>query len=119
MDNTQLRLHPGSFVDVTIHAQPREALAVPSSAVLRTGQGDMVILSRGDGYFLPVYVETGIENGELTEITDGIQQGAEVAVNGQFLLDSAASMNAAVERMQSHEHMKLGDSLESEKHDAK
>jgi hypothetical protein len=36
-----------------------------------------------------------------------------VAVNGQFLLDSAASMNAAVERMQSHEHMT------PEMHDAK
>jgi Cu(I)/Ag(I) efflux system membrane fusion protein len=119
IDNTQLRLHPGSFVDITIHAQPRDALVVPSSAVLRTGQGDMVILSRGDGHFLPVYVETGIVNGEQTEITDGILPGVEVAVNGQFLLDSASSMNAAVERMQSHGHMKLGDSQELEMHDAK
>jgi Cu(I)/Ag(I) efflux system membrane fusion protein len=119
IDNSKLRLHPGSFVDVTIHAQPREALVVPSSAVLRTGQGDMVILSRGDGHFLPVYVETGIENGEWIEITDGIQAGAEVAVNGQFLLDSAASMSATIERMQSHEHMKPSNSPESEKHDAK
>ncbi len=119
IDNSKLRLHPGSFVDVTIHAQPHEALVVPRSAVLRTGQGDMVILSRGDGHFLPVYVETGIENGEWIAITDGIQPGAEVAVNGQFLLDSAASMSAAVERMQSHERMKPSDSLESKKHDAK
>ena len=63
--------------------------------------------------------ETGIENGEWIAITDGIQPGAEVAVNGQFLLDSAASMSAAVERMQSHERMKPSDSLESKKHDAK
>jgi Cu(I)/Ag(I) efflux system membrane fusion protein len=104
IDNSQFHLRPGSFVDVTIHAQPREALVVPSSAVLRSGQGDVVMLHRGEGRFLPVYVETGIESGDLIEITDGIQSGAEVAVNGQFLLDSASSMNAAVERMQSHEH---------------
>ena len=106
IDNSQLHLRPGGFVDMTIHTQAHEALVVPSSAVLRSGQGDVVMLHRGEGHFLPVYVETGIESGDLIEITDGIQQGAEVAVNGQFLLDSAASMSAAVERMQSHEHMK-------------
>src|ERR1039457_402363 len=119
IDNSQLHLRPGSFVDVTIHAQSHDALAVPSSAVLRTGEGNVVMLYRGEGNFLPVYVETGIETGDLIEITDGIQPGAEVAVNGQFLLDSAASMSAAVERMQSHERMKPSDSLESKKHDAK
>ena len=119
IDNSQLHLRPGSFVDVTIHAQSHDALAVPSSAVLRTGEGNVVMLYRGEGKFLPVYVDIGIENENLIEITDGIQQGAEVAVNGQFLLDSAASMSAAVERMQSHEHMKPSDSLEPEKHDAK
>ena len=105
IDNSQLHLRTGSFVDVTIHAQPHEALVVPSSAVLRSGKGNVVMLHRGEGHFLPVYVETGIETGDLIEITDGLQPGAEVAVNGQFLLDSAASMNAAVERMQSHEHI--------------
>jgi Cu(I)/Ag(I) efflux system membrane fusion protein len=104
IDNSQLHLRTGSFVDVIIHVQPHQALIVPSSAVLRTGEGNVVMLHRGEGHFLPVYVETGIENGDSIEITDGIQPGAEVAVNGQFLLDSAASMSAAVERMQSHEH---------------
>lgn len=113
IDNSQLHLRPGGFVDMTIHAQAHGALVVPSSAVLRSGQGDVVMLHRGEGHFLPVYVETGIESGDLIEITDGIQQGAEVAVNGQFLLDSAASMSAAVERMQSHEH------IAPEMHDAK
>ncbi len=113
IDNAQLHLRPGSFVAVTIHARPHEALVVPSSAVLRSGEGNVVMLHRGAGHFLPVYVETGIENGDTIEITDGLQPGAEVAVNGQFLLDSAASMNAAIERMQSHEHSA------PEMHDAK
>jgi Cu(I)/Ag(I) efflux system membrane fusion protein len=113
IDNSELHLRPGSFVDVSIHAQSHQALVVPSSAVLRTGEVNVVMLHRGEGHFLPVYVDTGIENGDLIEITDGLQPGAEVAVNGQFLLDSAASMNAAAERMQSHEH------TASETHDAK
>lgn len=101
IDNTRLHLRPGSFVDITIHANPHEALAIPRSAVIKTGRGDMVILSRGDGHFLPVRIETGIENEDWIEIVDGLHEGAEVAVNGQFLLDSAASMSAAVERMRS------------------
>lgn len=101
LDNSKLHLRPGSFVDVTIHSQPHEALVLPSSAVINTGHGDMVIMSRGEGHFLPVYVETGIESGDNIEITDGLLEGAEVAVNGQFLLDSAASMSAAAERMKS------------------
>lgn len=101
IDNTRLHLRPGSFVDVTIHAHPHEALAIPQSAVIKTGRGDMVILSRGNGHFLPVRIETGIENEDWIEIVDGLQEDAEVAVNGQFLLDSAASMSAAIERMRS------------------
>lgn len=102
-------LRPGSFVDVTIHALPHQGLTVPSSAVLRTGQGNLVMLHRGDGHFIPAYVDLGVENGESIEITDGLQMGAEIAVNGQFLLDSAASIGAAAQRMQSHHHDGMSD----------
>ena len=105
LDNSKLHLRPGSFVDVIIHAQPHDALVLPRSAVMHTGDGDMVMLSRGEGHFLPVHIETGVESGDEIEITDGMQEGAEVAANGQFLLDAAASMNAAAQRMQeAHTH---------------
>ena len=105
LDNSKLHLRPGSFVDAIIHAQPHEALVLPRSAVMHNGDGDMVMLSRGEGHFLPVHIETGIESGDEIEITDGLLEGAEVAANGQFLLDAAASMNAAAQRMQeTHMH---------------
>lgn len=105
LHNTNLRLRPGSFVDVIIHAQPHEALVLPRSSVIHTGQGDLVILFRGEGHFLPVNIETGIESGDWIEVVDGLLEGAEVAVNGQFLLDAAASLHDAAQRMQeSHKH---------------
>jgi Cu(I)/Ag(I) efflux system membrane fusion protein len=65
----------------------------------------LVILSRGEGHFLPVNIETGIESGDWIEVVDGLLEGAEVAVNGQFLLDAAASLHDAAQRMQeSHKH---------------
>jgi Cu(I)/Ag(I) efflux system membrane fusion protein len=105
LDNSKLHLRPGSFVDVIIHAQAHDALVLPRSAVMHTGDGDMVMLSRGEGHFLPVHIETGVESGDEIEITDGLQEGSEVATNGQFLLDAAASLNAAAQRMQeTHMH---------------
>ncbi|MFA7387530.1 MAG: efflux RND transporter periplasmic adaptor subunit [Thiohalobacteraceae bacterium] len=100
LDNTGLGLTPGTLVDAVLSTTPREVLALPRSAVFRSGQGDTVMLSRGDGRFVPVGVETGLETTNLVEITAGLQEGARVAVNGQFLLDAAASMNATRQRLQ-------------------
>lgn len=99
IDNRKLHLRPGSFVDVIIHAHSRKALAIPRSAVMRSGKGSFVMLHRGEGHFLPTKVETGAESGELVEISDGLQEGSQVAVNGQFLLDAAASLHDAMQRM--------------------
>lgn len=100
VNNAHPGLRPGAWVDVSIAARPRRVLAIPRSAVIRTGKGDRVMLARGDGHFMPVAVETGIENGDFVEIADGLAEGAQVAVNGQFLLDAAASMSDAMQRMQ-------------------
>ncbi len=112
IDNNRLHLRPGSFVDVTIHSQPRNALVLPRSAVIHTGRGDMVMISRGEGHFLPTYIDTGVETQDSIEVTDGLQAGAQVVINGQFLLDSAASLNAAAQRMMS------GQPMKADSHDA-
>lgn len=100
LDNPEQLLRPGKFVDVAIATRTRIALAIPRSALIRTGNGDRVILARGDGRFLPVSVEAGMESGDFIEIVDGLQEGAQVALNGQFMLDAAASLNDAARRMQ-------------------
>ncbi len=102
LDNARYHLRTGTFADVTIQIHPHKALVLPRSAVIYTGDGNMVMLSRGAGHFLPVPVTTGVESGDEIEIVDGLQENAEVAVNGQFLLDSASSLSAASERMHAH-----------------
>lgn len=99
VDNAGNMLPLGSFLDVIIHARQHKALAVPRSAVMRTGKGDFVIRAEGSGHFTPVKVETGIETADFIEITAGVQAEDQVAVNGQFLLDAAASMSDAAQRM--------------------
>lgn len=89
----------GEYATATIHTAPREVLAVPKSALLRTGHGNFVMRAEGHGHFMPVKVAAGIETAERVAIIDGLAAGDEVAVNGQFLLDAAASIADAAQRM--------------------
>lgn len=93
----------GEYAKVVIHATPHRVLAVPNTAVMRTGRGDFVMRAMGAGHFMPVRVVAGIEDGERIAIRDGLAAGAQVAVNGQFLLDAAASINDAAQRMHAAE----------------
>ena len=94
------RLRLGGLVDVTIELRPHPALVVPASAVARTGHGNFVMLARDEGHFLPVDVELGIEEAQDIEIVSGLQAGAQLASNAQFLLDAAASIEDSRERRQ-------------------
>lgn len=89
----------GEYAKVTIHATPRQVLSVPKTAVMRTGRGDFVMRAMGKGHFMPVKVSTGIESAERVAIRDGLEAGNQIAVNGQFLMDAAASIADAAQRM--------------------
>lgn len=88
----------GDYADVTLLSSPHEALSVPVSAVMRTGRGDFVMRALGNGHFMPQKIETGIANDDRIEIREGLEAGDQVAVNGQFLLDAAASIADAIQR---------------------
>lgn len=68
------------------------ALAVPTEAIIRTGQRTMVMVALGDGRFEPVAITLGPELGKLTVVTDGLTEGQQVVASAQFLLDSEASL---------------------------
>lgn len=101
--NPQARLKPGMYATVDFAAQERrEALLVPTEAVLRTGQRNVVIVAEtADGklQFKPVDVELGDESGGMTEVRKGLVEGVKVVVSGQFLIDSEASLKSTVTRM--------------------
>jgi len=99
--STNPRIRYGMLVEVTIHASAREnVLRIPREALIRTGESDRVILARGNGRFQPVSVEAGIESGDYIEILSGLEQGQEIVVSGQFLIDSESSLMADFRRME-------------------
>ncbi|MEY2334465.1 efflux RND transporter periplasmic adaptor subunit [Acidithiobacillus ferrianus] len=92
-------LRPGTYADATVLASPEETLAVPSSAVLRTTQGDYVMLGEGQGHFLPVQVALGAEADGWVAIDQGLKTGDRVVESAQFLLYSESQFQSVKARM--------------------
>ena len=72
---------------------------VPSEAVIQTGKRNVVIVAQGDGRFVPVDVEVGLDSNGQAEIRKGLAAGQNVVVSGQFLVDSEASLRGTTTRM--------------------
>ena len=100
LGNPGAKLKPGMYVTLAIApASSREAVLVPTEALIPTGRRTVIVVDRGDSRFEPVEVETGREQGGRTEILKGLDAGARVIVSGQFLIDSEASLKATTTRM--------------------
>ena len=100
LSNPAGRLVPGMFATINVSSAARKnVLLVPTEAVIQTGTRTVIIATAGEGKFVPVDVEIGMEADGRTEILKGIEAGQEVVVSGQFLIDSEASLKGTVARM--------------------
>jgi Cu(I)/Ag(I) efflux system membrane fusion protein len=107
--NDELLLKPDMFADVTIHAQPRDAVtAIPTEAVVRSGVRDKIFVVVERGTFVPREVTLGVSSDGWTEILNGVEPGEEVVVSAQFLIDSESKLREAASKMQDigreHDH---------------
>jgi Cu(I)/Ag(I) efflux system membrane fusion protein len=91
-------LRPGMYATVSLADGARDALLVPSEAIIRTGTRTLVMLGGDGGRFRPAEVQTGAESGGKTEILAGLQEGEKVVASGQFLIDSEASLSGVAAR---------------------
>ena len=98
--NPDLLLRPDMFADVTIHAQRRvDAVVIPSEAVVRSGERELVFVVRGPGKFAPRDVKTGVQSQGRVQIIDGVSPGEEVVTSSQFLIDSESKLREATAKM--------------------
>lgn len=100
-DNPLRELKPDMYVDVWIETGGRgEGLLIPSEAVIRSGERNVVFVTRGDGKFTPRDVTLGLSTeGGNVQILSGLAAGEEVVTSGQFLLDSESKLKEAVQKM--------------------
>lgn len=100
-DNPDNQLKPNMYVSISILAKPKlNTLAVPLEALIRSSQGDRVIVALNKGRFEVRTVTIGMESGGQVEILSGLKVGENVVISGQFLIDSEANLKAGLERMQ-------------------
>lgn len=98
--NPGLDLKPNLFAKVTIFGDPGTArLTIPREALIQTGQRASVIRALGGGRFQPVDVTVGMAVDERVEILAGLNEGDEIVVSGQFLIDSESSLQASFQRL--------------------
>lgn len=98
--NDEKRLKPGMFMTVSIAGPQRPASAViPTSALIRKGFDERVIVAEETGHYRPAKVTSGIESDGRVEIIRGLKDGERVVVSGQFLIDSESNFAGATVRM--------------------
>jgi Cu(I)/Ag(I) efflux system membrane fusion protein len=85
-------LKPQMFTTVEIKINLGNRLAVPSEAVIDTGVRRIAYIDKGEGYFEPREVTTGLKVDDLVEVTSGIKAGEKVASSANFLIDSEAQL---------------------------
>jgi len=96
--NSGLKLKPEMFVSGIVEAELQkksDAVVVPKSAVMWTGQRSVVyvksITDQGVNFIMRE-VTLGPALGESFVIEDGLVRGEEIAVNGTFSIDAAAQL---------------------------
>jgi Cu(I)/Ag(I) efflux system membrane fusion protein/cobalt-zinc-cadmium efflux system membrane fusion protein len=100
LTNPGLGLKPGMFATVHIEAENKpDVLVVPTEAILRSGQRLIVFIARGGGRYEARGVTTGLVGGnQQTEVLSGLEEGEQVVLSGQFLLDSESQLHEALQK---------------------
>lgn len=97
--NADLLLKPEMYANAKLSYQLGEKLAVPKTAVMRTGERNYAFRDDGGGRLIPVEVKLGIRSDGYYEVLSGLQEGDRVVTSANFLVDSESSMKAAIEAL--------------------
>lgn len=85
---------PGAFVTVELELAQARGLAVPESAVIRTGARSIVFVVHDGTHAEPREVKLGARVGDFYRVEAGLAAGDRVATGAQFLLDSESRLRA-------------------------
>ncbi len=86
---------PEIYANVEIRATMSPRLAVPSSAVMDTGDQRYVFVVTAPGVFVPRKVTIGYEGDDLLEVTSGLAEGDRVVDGALFMIDADSKISAA------------------------
>lgn len=100
LDNREGLLKPDMYADVALHVELGERLVVPETAVLRTGERQIVFVDKGEGIFEMRLVTLGARAAGYYEILAGIAEGERVVSSANFLIDAESRVQGVLKRLE-------------------
>lgn len=94
-------LKPDMYTNILLKGKIQgRSLVIPQEAVIDSGVRTIVFVSRGKGKFESREVELGPEIDEHHyQVLKGLEEGEEIVVSAQFMLDSESRLREAVRKM--------------------
>jgi Cu(I)/Ag(I) efflux system membrane fusion protein len=97
LPNADYLLRPDMYAEAEIDTGNGDpVLAVPDSAIIDSGNRQIVIVDKGDGRFEPRPVRLGRRGAGYVEIRDGVKDGEPVVTSANFLIDAESNLKAAL-----------------------
>jgi len=90
--NPGLKLKPDMFVNASVKVPLGSSIVVPVTAVMDTGNRQVVWVEMQPGMFEPRDVKVGARAGDNMQILSGLKAGEKVASSGGYLIDSEAQL---------------------------
>ena len=117
--NPDRTLRPGMYATAIVRGAPTEPSPVlPTDAVIRSGERDVVIQALGNGDFRPVEVHIGQEADGQVQILHGLAGGERIVTRAQFLIDSEARLSSALGAMSGdHQHGSMEGGMDGDERD--
>jgi RND family efflux transporter MFP subunit len=94
--NADFKLRPGMYVNAELAMDMGEALTIPLSAVMPTGERNVVFIDKGEGKLEPRIVQLGAKYGDIYEVQSGLQEGERVVASANFLIDAESKVQGAL-----------------------
>ena len=98
--NPDLLLKPDMYAEAEIDTGGGEPiLAVPESAVIDSGDRQIVLVDKGEGRFEPRAVQLGRRGAGYVEIRDHLKDGENVVISANFLIDAESNLKSALQSL--------------------
>ena len=103
--NNQGQLKPGMIANATLNLEIGDnPLVIPRSAVIDTGKRKVVWIKVGGHDFRAKTILTSHESEGYVAIREGLEEGEEVVIEGNFLLDARAQLFGGYEDLKESFH---------------
>lgn len=100
LQNPDFLLRPDMYAEAEIDiGSGQPTLSVPVSAVIDSGDRQIVIVDKGEGRFEPRPIKLGRRGEGYVEIREGVADGELVVTAANFLIDAESNLKAALKSL--------------------